>query len=31
MRNVETAYQFTTVERLVADFWSDVRTVRGET
>jgi hypothetical protein len=31
IRNIETAYQFTTVERLVADFWSDVRTVRGET
>jgi hypothetical protein len=26
----ETAYAFTSVEKLVADFWSDVRTLRGE-
>ena len=26
----ETSYLFTTVERLMADFWSDVRAVRGE-
>ena len=26
----ETAYQFTTVEQLIADFWSDVRRLRGE-
>jgi hypothetical protein len=25
----ETAYRFTTAERLMADFWSDVRTVRS--
>jgi hypothetical protein len=25
----ETAYAFTGVERLVADFWSDVRALRG--
>jgi hypothetical protein len=24
-----TAYSFTSVEQLVADFWSDVRTLRG--
>jgi hypothetical protein len=29
-RNTETAYRFTTVEQLIADFWSDVRTRRGE-
>jgi len=28
--DVETAYEFTTVEQLVADFWSDVRILRGE-
>jgi hypothetical protein len=28
-RGRETAYAFSTVERLVADFWSDVRTLRG--
>jgi hypothetical protein len=26
----ETAYAFTSVERLIADFWSDVERVRGE-
>ena len=25
----ETSYKFTTVEQLVADFWKDVRTLRG--
>ena len=29
LRGVETAYAFTTVERLMADFWSDVRGLRG--
>jgi hypothetical protein len=29
-RNVEMAYQFSTVEQLIADFWSDVRALRGE-
>ncbi|MGP8252224.1 MAG: DUF6516 family protein [Terracidiphilus sp.] len=28
-RGVETAYSFTTVERLVTDFWSDVHRLRG--
>ena len=27
----ETAYAFSTVEKLMADFWSDVRTLRGDT
>jgi hypothetical protein len=27
----ETDYAFSSVERLIADFWSDVRTLRGET
>ncbi len=26
----ENAYQFSTVEQLMADFWSDVRTLRGD-
>jgi Family of unknown function (DUF6516) len=26
---VETVYRFTTVEQLVADFWSDVQSLRG--
>ncbi len=26
---VETAYSFSTVEQLMADFWSDVMTMRG--
>ncbi len=26
---VETAYVFTTVEQLMADFWTDVRALRG--
>jgi hypothetical protein len=30
-QGVETAYLFSTVERLMADFWSDVRSLRGET
>ncbi|MGH7013409.1 MAG: toxin-antitoxin system TumE family protein [Stellaceae bacterium] len=30
LRGVETTYAFTTVERLMADFWSDVRSVRGD-
>ncbi len=29
-RNAQTAYRFATVEQLIADFWSDVRTLRGE-
>jgi hypothetical protein len=28
---LETAYRFSAVEQLIADFLSDVRTVRGET
>ncbi|HUD15280.1 MAG TPA: DUF6516 family protein [Terracidiphilus sp.] len=28
-QGIETAYAFRTVERLVADFWSDVRRLRG--
>ena len=28
-QGTETAYAFTSVEQLVADFWSDVRTLRG--
>ena len=28
-RGVETTYEFSTVEQLMADFWSDVRTLRG--
>ena len=28
-RGVETAYAFSTVEQLMTDFWSDVRTLRG--
>jgi len=27
---VETSYHFTSVEQLMSDFWSDVRTIRGE-
>ena len=30
-QGVETAYLFSTVERLMADFWSDVRSLRGDT
>jgi hypothetical protein len=30
MASVETVYFFTSVEQLVADFWKDVRTLRGE-
>ena len=29
LNNAETAYQFTTVEQMLADFWSDIRTARG--
>jgi hypothetical protein len=29
-RGVETAYRFTTVEQLIADYWSDVWRLRGE-
>lgn len=28
-QGVEAAYAFSTVEHLMADFWSDVRTLRG--
>ncbi|HKF60626.1 MAG TPA: DUF6516 family protein [Dongiaceae bacterium] len=28
-RGVEAAYVFSTVEKLMADFWSDVRALRG--
>jgi hypothetical protein len=28
-RGAETTYLFTSVEQLMVDFWSDVRTVRG--
>ena len=30
-RGAESVYRFTSVERLMDDFWSDVRTLRGET
>jgi hypothetical protein len=29
-RGVETAYTFSTVEQLMADFWSDVQVLRGD-
>ena len=29
VRGVETAYAFRSVEQLMADFWSDVRALRG--
>ena len=29
LQGTETAYRFTTVEQLMADFWSDVRALRG--
>lgn len=29
MQGIESKYRFTTVERLVADFWADVHKVRG--
>jgi hypothetical protein len=29
-RGVETAFRFTTVEQLIADYWSDVWRLRGE-
>ncbi|MGD0736205.1 MAG: DUF6516 family protein [Terracidiphilus sp.] len=28
-QGVETAYAFSTVEQLIADFWADVRRLRG--
>lgn len=28
-QGIETAYVFTTVEKLMADFWADVRSLRG--
>jgi hypothetical protein len=28
-RGIETDYQFTSVEQLIDDFWSDVQTLRG--
>ena len=28
-RGIETTYQFKSVEQLMADFWSDVRNLRG--
>jgi uncharacterized protein DUF6516 len=30
MKGAETAYHFTSVEQLMADFWSDVMALRGE-
>ncbi len=30
LEGVETAYAFSTVEKLMADFWSDVRALRGD-
>jgi hypothetical protein len=29
IRGVETGYRFTTVERLMEEFWTDVRALRG--
>ena len=29
-QGVETSYLFSTVEQLIADFWSDVRRLRGD-
>jgi hypothetical protein len=29
-QGVETTYRFTTIEKLVSDFWSDVRKLRGD-
>lgn len=29
-QGVETVYAFKTVEQLIADFWSDVRSLRGD-
>ncbi|MSV29269.1 MAG: hypothetical protein EXQ52_11110 [Bryobacterales bacterium] len=29
-QGVETIYAFSTVEQLIADFWSDVRSLRGD-
>jgi hypothetical protein len=30
-QGAESDYEFTTVEQLMEDFWSDVRTLRGDT
>ncbi len=30
LQGIETVYVFRTVEQLIADFWTDVRSVRGE-
>ena len=30
LQGIETVYVFSTVEQLVSDFWTDVRSVRGE-
>ena len=30
LQGIETVYVFSTVEQLIADFWTDVRSVRGE-
>jgi hypothetical protein len=30
LRDVETSYDFTSVEQLMIDFWADVRVMRGE-
>ena len=30
LQGIETIYVFSTVEQLIADFWTDVRSVRGE-
>lgn len=30
IQGVESAYRFTTVEKLMEDFWADVRRLRGE-
>jgi hypothetical protein len=29
-QGIETAYKFSTVKQLMADFWSDVRALRGD-
>jgi hypothetical protein len=29
-QGIETTYRFTTAEKLVSDFWSDVRKLRGD-
>ena len=30
LQGIETVYVFSTAEQLIADFWTDVRSVRGE-